>query len=91
MNNYANLLSKLTKLNELQEEAGLDLPPCTAITVCKKAHAIDIMLDNTVSYYSEWIPGEGGDIVLYRDEKTKKVVGARLPLYNDAISFMVDE
>lgn len=43
--------------------------------------AIDINLDLTSQDYSEWIPGEGADIALMRDMETKKVVGARLPMY----------
>lgn len=41
--------------------------------------AVEIYLED-VSYYAEWIKGEGGDIAIYRANDDDRVVGAYLPL-----------
>jgi len=40
---------------------------------------IELLTDVSASTYSEWIPGEGADIGLIREQETNKVVGVRLP------------
>jgi hypothetical protein len=44
-------------------------------------NSIEVFLQPNVSDYCEWIPGEGADIGLYRDQETNRVVGVRLPFY----------
>lgn len=53
---------------------------CMAISISNEGKSVDLILDTARSYYGEWITGEGGDICLYRDNKTNKVVGCHLPL-----------
>lgn len=58
------------------------LPPHTAVMVNEPGGSIELLLDTRSDYYSEWIPGEGADICLFRDMETHKVVGCDLPLYH---------
>ena len=41
--------------------------------------AVDIFLED-VSFYAEWLKGEGADMAVYRAQDDDRVVGARLPL-----------
>lgn len=54
--------------------------PCMALRVSIEGDAVELETDTSVDTYSEWIPGEGSDIVLIRCLETNKVVGVRLPL-----------
>lgn len=65
-------------------EAALK-PPCGSIYIHSDGKSMDVTLNTHANYYGEWIKGEGGDICLYRDQETKKVVGAHLPFYLDEI------
>lgn len=56
-------------------------PPCMAIYIDEENGTIDLVLDTSRPVYGEWIKGEGGDICLYRDRESKKVMGCHLPLY----------
>ena len=56
--------------------------PCMSLIVDDDGHSVELLLDTHASTYSEWIPGEGGDICLIRDQETKRVVGCHLPLMN---------
>lgn len=64
----------------LQRIAALP-KPIASVSYSKDGNALDVTLTNETSYYGDWIKGEGADICLYRDQKTKKVVGAHLPFY----------
>lgn len=55
--------------------------PIASVCFSKEGYSLEVTLDNTKSYYGDWIKGEGGDISLYRDQETDKVVGAHLPCY----------
>ena len=56
-------------------------PPMMTLHIDEKSNSVELILNTKVSYYGEWISGEGGDICLYRDQETKKVIGCYLPLY----------
>jgi hypothetical protein len=56
-------------------------PPMMTLEVDEESSLVELILDTKRSTYGEWIKGEGGDICLYRDMETNKVVGCRLPLY----------
>ncbi len=58
-----------------------DRPPTMALFISEEGQSVSLILDSSKAYYGEWIKGEGGDICLYRDRETKKVVGCHLPLY----------
>ena len=60
--------------------------PIMALWVSGEGDSVDLMLDNTRDTYSDWIPGEGADIGLTREQETKRVYGAHLPLYAKSIS-----
>ena len=49
------------------------------IAIHKDVGLIEIILDDC-DRYGEWIPGERADACLFREEGTKRVVGALLPL-----------
>lgn len=55
-------------------------PPMMSLHIDEKNNSVELILDTKISYYGEWIKGEGGDICLYRDQETKKVIGCYLPL-----------
>jgi hypothetical protein len=55
--------------------------PIASLHVSAAGNCIDLSLDTSQSVYSEWIPGEGGDIGLKRIRETNRVNGADLPLY----------
>ena len=63
-----------------------EAPPCTSIWICDDGKAIQIHLDTKADEIAEHIPGEGGDICLFRNRKTGKVTGCRLPLYQDRVT-----
>lgn len=67
-------------------EQAAKVPPMTVVDVSFDASAIELILDTKKSYFGEWIPGEGGDICLYRDQETRKVVGCYLPLYHKTLA-----
>ena len=65
--------------------------PCMSMYVCEHGKAVELILDTGNPYVnSEHIPGEGGDICIYRDPKGK-VAGFRLPLKNHKLSLTVPE
>ena len=43
---------------------------------------VDFVLDTGISTLGEWIPGEGADMCLWREQDTHRIVGVRLPLRN---------
>ena len=59
--------------------------PCMSLQVEENTSSVTLYLDTKGMTYSEWIPGEGGDICLIRSEETNKVVGCRLPLMNNKL------
>lgn len=61
--------------------AAKDRPPVMSLFVDEESKSVELILDTHRQYYGEWIKGEGGDICLYRDMETHKVVGCFLPLY----------
>lgn len=77
------------ELGEFLKEAGEEgerfrarVPnPIASIYVSREGNSMEVNLDNSKSCYGDWIPGEGGDITINRDQVTKKVTGAHLPLY----------
>jgi hypothetical protein len=72
-------------LREAAEEAKrfneTHAQPVASVYVSAEGNAMDVSLDNSRSKYGEWIAGEGADVSLDRDQDTRKVCGARLPLY----------
>jgi len=60
--------------------------PCASLWIDKESRRVELLLDSSHSTYGEWIKGEGADICLIRDNETNKVVGVKLPLYNDNFS-----
>ena len=63
---------------------------CMTLYVCNDSQSVDLILDTGVSYYGEWIKGEGGDICLYRCRETRRVVGVHLPLMRNNLSVWHD-
>jgi hypothetical protein len=61
--------------------------PIATVHVSRTGQSIKIVLDTSKSTYTEWIPGEGADIGLLRDQETKRLVGAYLPLYAKTLMF----
>ena len=59
---------------------------CASIWIDKENDRIELLLDSTAATYSEWIKGEGADISLIRCDKTNKVIGVNLPLYQTDFS-----
>jgi tetrahydromethanopterin S-methyltransferase subunit F len=64
-------------LKELKFKGPREFHP--GVVVDPENKRIDIYLED-VSYHSEWIKGEGGDIGLYRAMDDNRVIGAALPL-----------
>lgn len=58
---------------------------CMGLYVSEDGKSVELLLDTARDYWGEWIPGEGGDICLYRDRETNKVMGVHLPLYNERL------
>ena len=77
------------KLEEIFSEAK-KYDTCMAISVSNEGKSVELILDTAHPYYGEWIAGEGGDICLYRDRDTNKVVGCHLPLMCDRLSVYHD-
>jgi hypothetical protein len=57
-----------------------EVPPSTTVCIDEEGKAVELFTDNKVSYYGEWIKGEGADICIYRERQTEKVIGVRLLL-----------
>lgn len=72
-------LAEFLKTAQLECESKL---PMMSLLINEEGHSVELILDNKANYYGEWIEGEGGDICLYRDQGTDKVVGCHLPLYH---------
>lgn len=72
-------------LSESQSEGSIPSSPTILnefqphVTVDVENKAISILLED-VSYYADWITGEGADMALYRANDGHRVVGARFPL-----------
>lgn len=75
----------LDRIEKLLAEAA-SYEPCMSLCVEQDGKAVELLLDTGISTYSEWIPGEGGDICLLRCRETKRVVGVRLPLINEKLA-----
>jgi hypothetical protein len=73
---YLDFLAELSK----------NYQSCPSIYIDKESESLEILLDPSANYYSDWIKGEGADISLYRDRETNKVIGARLPFYDTKLS-----
>lgn len=58
---------------------------CMSLCVNQEGKSVELILDTSRDTYGEWIKGEGSDISLIRDQETNKVIGVRLPLYNDRL------
>lgn len=77
----------MSNLTDFEEEfaaliaAAASKPPMMTLHINEPSSSVELFLDTKVNYYGEWIKGEGGDICLYRDMETNKVVGCHLPLY----------
>ena len=89
-------LNKLFALKESWQEKILNTPvdntPKMMLSVDRKhGKSVELILDTTKDYYGDWIPGEGGDICLFRDRETKKVVGCHLPLYQEELLVLEDK
>jgi hypothetical protein len=68
------------------EEEVAKFDSCAAIWIDKDSNRLEIILDTSVSSYSDWIKGEGSDIGLLRNTETNKVIGVTLPLYKTNFS-----
>lgn len=67
---------------EEAEKIAATLPnPIASIYVSRDGNSLEVLLDNSRNVYSEWIPGEGGDIGLTRIRETNRLNGAHLPFY----------
>jgi len=60
--------------------------PCASLWIDKESDRVELHLDSSASTYNEWIKGEGADISLIRCDKTNKVIGVNLPLYQTDFS-----
>lgn len=69
-----------TAIKQADEESKQH-EPCMSLQVCEEGQTVELYLDTSANTYSEWIPAEGGDIGLMRDQESKRVMGVRLPLY----------
>lgn len=73
-------------LKDIEESKG----HCMSLSVNKDGDCVELYLDTSLSTFDEWIPGEGGDIGLIRDQDTKRVVGVRLPLLRNNLAVFHD-
>lgn len=62
-------------------------PPAMSLLIDEEIDSVELVLDTQRSYYGDWIEGEGGDICLYRDQDTNKVLGCRFPLHQKRLVF----
>ena len=53
---------------------------CMCLSVDEDAKSVELIMDTSIDTRAEWIPGEGGDVCLYRSQEDEHVVGVRLPL-----------
>jgi len=53
------------------------------LSVDEDAKSVELIMDTSIDTRAEWIPGEGGDVCLYRSQEDEHVVGVRLPLKKD--------
>ena len=60
--------------------------PRMSLLIDRDGGSVELILDTSIPTYGEWIKGEGGDICLYRDQETHKVMGACLPLYQSHLT-----
>lgn len=60
--------------------------PYASLWIDKDSDRVELTLDTSSSTYNEWIKGEGADISLIRCDKTHKVIGVNLPLYQTDFS-----
>lgn len=63
---------------------------CMSLSVSEHGKSVDLRLGVDEPDYGVWIPGEGGDICLYRSNVTGKVIGAHLPFYNPKLAVFHD-
>ena len=63
-------------------------PFTPTVMVDNEHQAIEMFLEN-VSYYGDWIEGEGADICLYRSVDGDHLIGCRLPLTKFIGSFNI--
>jgi hypothetical protein len=59
---------------------------CACLWIDEENDRIELLLDSSAATYSQWIPGEGADICLLRCDKSRKVIGVNLPLYQTDFS-----
>lgn len=71
-------------------EESRNYQTCMSLHVCRESKSVTLNLDTACDYYTEWIKGEGSDIGLFRDRETNKVIGVRLPLYNERLGVDYD-
>ena len=76
----------LVRLSEISKHAE----PCVAIRVDREGRGLEVILDTSIPFNGEWIPGECGDVCLYRSRSDNKLVGAFFPLLNDKLSVWTD-
>lgn len=58
---------------------------CMGLSVDERSGTVELCLDTSTDTYLECIKGEGADIGLLRCSKTNKVMGVKLPLYNNKL------
>jgi hypothetical protein len=75
---FTDMLQRATEASEKYER-------CMSLSVSQDGRSVELVLDTSSSYYSEWIKGEDGDICLLRDRGTGRVVGCHLPLYDSKL------
>lgn len=67
-------------------EDSKEYKPCASLWIDKENDRVELLLDSSVSTYNEGIKYEGADISLIRCDKTNKVIGVNLPLYQTDFS-----
>lgn len=69
-----------------------DHEPSMVLSVSTEGNCVELLLDSGCNrWHLEWIPGEGGDIGLFRDTGTNRIVGVRLPLKKRGLRVFIDE
>jgi len=76
-------------INELIERSK-EYDKCMMVSVCEEGQSVELVLDTSISHYTEWIKGEGADIHLLISFDTDKVIGVRLPLMDKKLAVFYD-
>jgi FtsZ-binding cell division protein ZapB len=58
---------------------------CMRLVVEEDARTVELITDTQLNTHAEWIPGEGADICLYREQSSNRVVGVCLELGSERL------